>query len=346
VDSSSDQAAKRPTGRSDETSPPTGAAAVNQQRGFDRTLLLHDDHPGLDAFCYWWDVNTSLFRIYTVARTDGVDVAPPYNPSSRRGLVPVSLKVTNGTEHVLVVYWVDFKGKLVDKGKVRPGGTWLQTTWIDHPWVFCRADTPDQPLLYYIPYRVIPTTKQEPTVDPDEPEVGVHRFTIQPPPDGSDVSSTDRAAWACQVADPVLPYPASDFFLTPEIAVAWTLLHCHRMSFTMNIDWDVLIKYLSKIVQNPDEPKYRKIRLANPNFAPVWSSPLQGLLLAAGFVEHREYAYLGRQDAGLSRGRVQEVSQLLYHLERWKGYRSEPGDQPEGADGFGREGYGRAGLNF
>jgi hypothetical protein len=263
-------------------------------------------------------------------------------------MVPISLKVANGTEHVLVVYWVDFKGKLVDRGKVTPGRTWLQTTWIDHPWVFCRADT-DQPLLYYIPYRVIPTTKQEPTVDPDEPEVGVHRFTILPPPESSG-SSSDRAGWACQVADPVLPYPASDFFLTPEIAVAWTLLHCHRMSFSMNIDWNILITYLSKIVQNPNEPKYRKIRLANPNFAPVWNSPLQGLLLAAGFVEHREYAYLGRQDAGLSRERVQEISQLLYHLEQWKDYHNtseSSGEvQPQGADGFGREGYGRAGLSL
>jgi hypothetical protein len=251
-------------------------------------------------------------------------------------VTPISLKVVNGTKHALAVYWVDFKGKYVSKGKVRPDGTWYQSTWVDHPWVFCRADT-NEALLYYIPYRVIPTTTQEPTVDPDEPEIGVQRFTIQPPPDSANASGGE--AWACQVADPVLPYPAKDFFLTPEIAVAWTLLHCYRMSCTMNIEWNTLIKYLSKIVQTPDEPKYRKLRLANPNFAPVWNSPLQGLLLAVGFVEHHEYAYLGRQDAPLPRERVQEVSQLVYHLEQWKGYHQQMGDsqlpQPEGTDDFG-----------
>jgi PUB domain/VHL beta domain len=264
----------------------------------------------------------------------------------------VALKVTNGTKLDLLVYWVDFKGKYVSKGKIQPGRTWYQSTWIDHPWVFTRADN-DQTILYYIPYRVIPTTKKEPTVDADDPDIGVHRFTIRPPShtsaDDTD-PTTGVSIWRCQVADPVLPSPAKTFFLTPEIAVAWTLLHCHRMSHTMNIEWHALIKYLSNIVHHPDETKYRRLRLANPNFAPVWNSPLQGLLLALGFVEHHEYAYLGLQDAPLSRERVQDVAQLVYLLEQWKDYHENADgsitQQPEGADGYGREGYGRAGLNL
>jgi PUB domain/VHL beta domain len=346
-----------PAAEAQQESPPDQAEnpldiTVSNQQPRLKTSFLTDAHPGLDAFWYWWDVNTSLFRIYTLARNDGVDVSPPYNPSSRRGVTPVALKVTNGTKLDLLVYWVDFKGKYVPKGKIQPGRTWYQSTWIDHPWVFCRADN-DQTILYYIPYRVIPTTEKEPTVDPDDPDIGVHRFTIHPPsnksPDDTD-PTTGAPLWRCQVADPVLPYPAKNFFLTPEIAVAWTLLHCHRMSHTMNVEWNALIKYLSNVVHHPDEAKYRRLRLANPKFAPVWNSPLQGLLLAVGFVEHHEYAHLGRQDGPLSRERVQDVAQLVYHLEQWKDYH-ETADgslppQPEGADGYGREGYGRAGLNL
>ena len=295
------------------------------------------DHPGLDSFWRWWDIEASLFRVYCRGRKDGVPVVPPYNPSSRRGLVKVNLQVTNRTSTEIDVFWVDYKGKEVNKGSIRANsGQWYQTTWIEHPWVFRRR--PDgQILLHYIPYRIIPTTSNAPTVDPDDPRVGIHRFTIQN-------ETVDSPFW-CHVDDPILPYPAKDMLTNFDKAVACTLEHCQRMGV---MSLHILRKYLSNIIQNPEESKYRRIRIANTTFSQnVWLTPARGLLLAAGFVENQGSAELGSAEP-LRRERVQEVSRLVYYLERWQEETSADGDaanspQPLGADGFGRAGYGRVG---
>ena len=300
-------------------------------------LATTDHHPGLDAFYHWFDVEASLFRVYERARND-FEVSPPYNPSSRRGTVKIALQVVNATAHTrITVFWVDYLGRLVDKGTFGPGQTWNQTTWVDHPWVFCNEQ--ETVLLHYIPYRVVPTTSQEPTTDPDNPNCGMHRFTIKDP-------KPNDAVFRCQVDDSVLPYPAADHFPSPEFALDKALLHCFRMNYH---GWATLTTYLSKIVHHPDDSKYRQIRAANKRFATdVWMTPAKGVLLAMGFVEHGAYVELGNAGA-LSRERVQDVSRVLYLLEQWQRY-AESGflsEQPEGADGFGRAGYGRAGqMNF
>jgi len=89
---------------------------------------------GLDAFWHWYDTQSSLYRIYTVANKDtSIDTVPPYVPNSKRGRVPVKLAVTNTSSYKLNVYWVDYKGRHVSKGSLNPRGqSWTQTTWIDH----------------------------------------------------------------------------------------------------------------------------------------------------------------------------------------------------------------------
>ena len=91
-------------------------------------------HPGMgmDGFNHWHDVETSLYRIYTLGRSDQ-DVVPPYVPHSRRGNVKVYIHVTNRTNRIIRVYWVDYKGKHILKGEMRPNHVWTQTTYIDHP---------------------------------------------------------------------------------------------------------------------------------------------------------------------------------------------------------------------
>jgi VHL beta domain/PUB domain len=293
----------------------------------------------LNAFWHWWDVETSLFRIYTIPRIDGrmddETTIPPYNPSSKRGHVPILLHVTNDLPTTTVtVCWIDFLGKYVQKGTILPlGGTWRQTTWIDHPWVFCDAET-NTPLLHYIPYRVIPTLREAPTME-DEEGNGVHRFHIVP------ADPTD--ACLCQVEDPILPYPAARHLTSPRQAAEFALRHCRRMQYT---EWAVLLQYLDGILQHPDQPQYRRMRLANPTFGPgVWQTPARGVWLALGFVETTD-GYAEWRTAGddavtpvlidewsLWRHMIQ-VCQAAAEDDRWL-------PQPEGADGYGRAGFGR-----
>jgi hypothetical protein len=283
-----------------------------------------DEHPGLGAFHRWCDAEAGLFRIYVVAGGTGGSI-PPYPTGSRRGTVPLQLEVTNALEETLYVDWVNYRGRPENRGTVPPGGTWTQITWIDHPWVFRTAvgrggdDEEESVLLHYIPYRVIPSVQEAPTVGSDG-RTGVHRFTIRE----ADLGSDDR----CAVDDPVLPHPASRHILTPTAAASWAVLHCRRMGYD---GWRVLAKYLTNIVSHPAEPKYRRIRTANAKFnQAIWSTPARGLLLAAGFVEHGAYCELGC-DEPLSRDRVQDLALLLFMVER-------AAARHEKTQGFGRAG--------
>lgn len=293
-----------------------------------------DVHPGLDQFYHWYNVETSLYRIYELGRTDGVPVIPPFHPKSERGHVQVSLVVGNKYYSQINVFWVDYKGREVPKGRIMPGSTWYQQTWIGHPWTFRTKE--GQLLLHYIPYRIIPTTKKVPTVDPNDPDTGIHQFVIGRP----------YSFWSCSIHDPVLPHHPEEQggLSTPVKAAEWTLQHMSRTDY---LGGDILSKYLTNIVFHPDNVKYRQIRTAQPKFfGAVWNTAARGLMLACGFVEREAYAELGTMQP-LSRERVRDVSLLLFALEQWKREQGENGivgvEQPEGADGFGRAGFGRAG---
>lgn len=304
---------------------------------------ISDSHPGLRAFWYWCDVETSLFRIYTVTRKDGVQdesTTPPYNPSSRRGNVAIKLRVTNCLQEIVKVYWINFKGAHVEKGTIPAnGGTWRQTTWIDHPWTFCTgANIGDEKiLLHYIPYRVIPTLTEASTVDNDDEDdsgrTGVHRFRILP-------NATSDSIYSCAVDDPILPHPANRYISTPRDAAEFALLHCVRVHYN---GWNVLKKCIRMIIQHPENPRFRQVRTSNKVFAEaVWNTPAKGVLLAAGFEEHGAYVELGSV-APLSPAVIQELSELMISIEHWEKLAEDPEieQQPEGFDGYGRAGFGR-----
>jgi hypothetical protein len=303
-------------------------------------------HPGMQGFGYWYETETSLYRIYTLGRHDGVQVAPPYIPHSYRGKVPINLHVTNQTNSVLNVYWVDYKGKHILKGTMRPNHAWTQLTWIDHPWVFEGLDANDNPTpyLYYIPYRVIPTLPECPTVTPDDPNTGLHKFAILP--------AKPNSPFHIRVHDDVLPFPAVVNFTTPLQGITWTLQHMSRLPWSGNDpSLDLLQRYLSNIVNSPETTKYRQLRIGSRTFGSLWNSPLQGLLLAVGFVEVQGYAELGCSEKTLSRDRIQDLALLSYLLAQWGTNEQKRAaaagaalpEQPEGADGFGRAGFGRVG---
>lgn len=90
-----------------------------------------NDHPGMEAFNYWHETECSLFRIYTLGRRDNVQVVPPYVPHSYRGTVPIHLNVKNSTDIPMKIFWVNFQGKSIFKGDLKPHHFWTQTTWID-----------------------------------------------------------------------------------------------------------------------------------------------------------------------------------------------------------------------
>lgn len=301
-------------------------------------------HPGMQGFCEWYEVEASLYRIYTLGRHDGVQVVPPYIPHSSRGKVAVNLHVTNQTNTIIQVYWVDYKGKHILKGTLKPNHAWVQTTWIDHPWVFEGLDAQDcpTPYLYYVPYRVIPTLPEAPTVNPDDPDTGLHRFSIVP--------AKSSSPYYCGVQDTILPFPAETYFTTPLLGITWTLIHMSRVSWPWkDPTMDLIQKYLTNIINAPETTKYRQLRISSPKFGPIWNSPLKGLLLAVGFVQVQGFAELGCADKPLARERIQDLALLSYLIAQWRDKekkRIEQHQQPEGADGYGRAGFGRmTGMN-
>lgn len=289
------------------------------------------NHPGLGSFRKWYETEASLYRIYTVGRTDGVEVYPPFMPKSERGQVSLKLRVTNNYRQTISVYWIDFSGKEVHKGDVKQGNVFHQTTWIGHPWTF-RDKESGATLCHYIPYKIIPTTHQVPTVDSDEPEIGIHRFAIlslgQRP-------QIDDDGLICWIADPAFP----TIIETTQDAAAWSFQEMSRRDYPYI---DSLTKYLTNIVLHPSDTKYRQIRIAHKRFSQhIWNTPARGLFFAAGFVEANGYAEVGSMES-LPRARVQELSTILFYLEKWKRIQDSPlTRQPVGADGQGRANYGR-----
>ena len=311
-----------------------------------------NEHPGLDGFGYWCDVESSLFRIYNVGRNDGQDVIPPYVPKSRRGRIRVELCVTNESSRRIQIFWISYKGIEKSKGILKPrrrrssssstttAKEWKQMTWIEHPWIFRDADTGDV-LLYFIPDRILPvtcldsitinptsTTTTRDEDDADAPPTAIHRFTIRDPPEPDNIIVDNP--YLIAIDDPILPFPALHHITTIHQAVEWTIRHMLRVteaasmfgSGGMLTNWDTILRYFYNILQNPSVPKYRRIRLANPIFASqIWNTPARGLFLAAGFVEQGSHAELGTcstTQLQLPSHRYQELSQLVVTLEKWK----------------------------
>jgi len=164
----------------------------------------------------------------------------------------------------------------------------------------------------------------------------LHRFTIV----SLGQRQVDDEGAICYIYDPVFP----TFMKNTQDCAAWTF---QELSRTMNdSSLDTLTTYLTNIVMNPSETKYRQIRIANRRFSEeIWLTPARGLLLAAGFVEQGAYAELGSSST-LPRDRVQEVSSLLFYFERWRTMQENSAvrQQPKGADGYGRANFGRPGF--
>jgi hypothetical protein len=117
-----------------------------------------------------------------------------------------------------------------------------------------------------------------------------------------------------------------------------------------------LLQYLHNICLHPDNPKYRKLRTGNRIFfESIYSTGARGVLLALGFEE-----YFGHLECGPSEGealnyeRLRQISDAMMIVDRtlklMMMMMEKSSDavvvQPEGVDGYGRAGFGRAGMNL
>uniref|UniRef100_A0A7S2XMR4 PUB domain-containing protein n=1 Tax=Attheya septentrionalis TaxID=420275 RepID=A0A7S2XMR4_9STRA len=324
------------------TRPPVPAIAVLETQSW--SPKSGSDHPGLDAFWNWCADIGHEYRVFD-------ELVLPVLPRSERGNVSVELKVTNLlSERSIAVYWVNYKGKEVAKGTIRPGGTWHQCTYIGHPWTF-RFTHDDTVVCHYVPFRLIPNTRSQCTITDDNAEgnergntspTGVQSFSFLPPRR----RETNSSGKACDIVDRIFPVDPVVSIKSVSQAIQWSLDQIDR-------DNDVegarmLLKYLKNILLCPENSKRRKLRVSNVNVSRIWNiAGGRALLLALGFINAGPFIYLGEEENVMSKDRLDQLRHTIQSLETWQirqEQQIEQVPQPEGAlDGYGRAGYGRAG---
>ena len=291
------------------------------------------NHPGMGEFQAWYAAISDLYRQYLIG-SENNEVDAPIIPRSERGTVPIHVEVLNSTTAPIDVFWIDYLGREEWKGSAGPGSSWTQQTWIGHPWIF-RAQG-GQVLCFYVPFRVIPTTDQCRTVT--RQGRALQRFSILSPS-----YSSSAKGLACDIVDPIFPFPATKIqSVEKALDISVILMERERSSP------HVLLKYLKNVLKYPSEPRYRQIRTSNKRFwNGVWITAGRGVMHALGFEEKCAYVEMGPATGALSAERLKQVSKAIHGLKgvqaRMDGIDEK--EQPEGADGYGRAGYGRIGMN-
>jgi len=269
-------------------------------------LLSTNEHPGLTPFSIWYDSMTSLYRVYTIASSGETLVIPPI-PKSERGYVSVQLQVSNAMKHntTINVYWLDYYGNEDHRGTIYTNQIWTQTTWIGHPWIFRNADT-DQVLLYFVPYRVIPSCPRISTTTSTSTNNkidGLFHFSIGD-------SSTDEEV--CHVMDKVFPLQIT----STEQAIQISIDQMDREDILP----DVLLKYLYNITLHPNDTKYRQLSLSSRSkfYNTCWINGCRGIFHALGFItDSGSYAEMGPNSKYLS---LEQRQLVLYAIKMLENY--------------------------
>ena len=86
---------------------------------------------------------------------------------STDGTTTASLKVINNTDQTVQTFWLDYAGKRVFYKQVAPHASYIQPTWLTHPWIVAS--------LTGTCYRLVVVTSLEQivTLDPGEGGIGV-----------------------------------------------------------------------------------------------------------------------------------------------------------------------------
>lgn len=285
-------------------------------------------HPGLTEFHNWMDAIASIYRMYSIGKVhESEDPVIPLLPRSERGHVSLNMVIENRTSVDIDVFWIDYKGKEIKKGRLSAFSENVDitiTTWIGHPWAF-RDRHSGMLLLYYVPYRIIPFTESNHPDSAQQTSIGRHRFILTSPTNDKD---------ACAVIDHVFPFPSTTITSIDD-AVAFSILQMERE----NVSPRILLKYLYNIALNPTDSKYRQIRTSNKVFFNnIWCNGGRGILHALGFEENQAYIEMGPSEGPLPGERIKDVTDAVMMLEKYLNRieGSPRRNQPVGSDGSGR----------
>jgi hypothetical protein len=150
---------------------------------------------------------TAAFVVLLAVGSGSVNAAGPVVPDSScstesqfkslAGTTRAVLQITNNTHETVKSYWLDYTGKRVFYENVAPHTSYLQQTWLTHPWVITSASGAC--------YRFVVMNSQEqfvsvdPTLGPGEtlaPLATAHSTAIAPAPTVTAAPATTAAATA------------------------------------------------------------------------------------------------------------------------------------------------------
>ena len=134
---------------------------------------------------------------------------------SLSGVTPVEVQFTNATCSSVRVYWLDYQGVRVLYTTLAPHTSYVQQTWLTHPWVI--ADESDRALMIFLPDPAASGRMEAyitasnvsyplPPAPPGTPKKGPRSFTGPDymtvcswvhPPAGYIATATDIAAFHC-----------------------------------------------------------------------------------------------------------------------------------------------------
>lgn len=285
-------------------------------------LKSKHEHPGLGGFHQWMGAISDIHRMYQIADTNE-ELSIPILSRSERGRVRLHMVITNKSNMVVDVYWINYKGHEVHKGSMRAnGGIFDHTTLVGHPWVF-RSKESGKALMHYVPYRIIPRIASDQT--DQEEDVGSHRFAI---------TNSSAIRQMCGIEDRVFPFPPSNIGNIHN-ALEFAIRQMDREQVSPRI----ILKYIRNILLHPEDCKYRQIRVSNGVFwNNIWCNGGRGVLHAIGFEEHGAHIEMGSSRT-LPGDRIKDVSSAIGMLEEYlndlEDVSKTPIRQPKGADGHG-----------
>lgn len=128
---------------------------------------------------------------------------------SQQGIAPAELTVFNNSDETVKVWWLNYDGKRTFYRDLAPHKSYIQPTWLSHPWVISSVGGACYRFL------VMTSIRQTVTVSPEIPDPEATTVSESPTPSpGSPVPAASSRSTAGASAEPVVVTPggsSSDF---------------------------------------------------------------------------------------------------------------------------------------